>query len=62
MTTTTVESSGGIDLLGYVTETVRQAIEAGLIKTTSLDEFEQEVELREGNDLEDYLQDLWDNI
>ena len=62
MYTNISEGAGGFDLLAHVTETVRKAIEVGLIKSTSLYEFDQEVEIRENNDLEDYLQDLWDNI
>lgn len=53
---------GGLDLLSYVTETVRQAIEAGLINTISLYEFDQRIDELDGNEKEDYLQDLWDNI
>lgn len=62
MHSTFEEGTRSFDLLGHVTQTVRKAIEIGLIKTTSLYEFDQDVETLEGNDLEDYLQDLWDNI
>lgn len=62
MDTTFDAGAGGLDLLAYVTQTVRKAIEFGLIKSTSLASFDAYVETLEGNELEDYLQDLWDNI
>lgn len=62
MHTTINEGVGGLDLLAHVTETVRKAIEFGLIKTVSLYEFDQSIDDLDGNELEDYLQDLWDNI
>ena len=58
----TTLDEGGFDLLDHVTETVRKAIEFGLIKSTSLYEFDAQVETLENNELEDYLQDLWDNL
>ena len=62
MDTTLYEGAGELDLLAHVTETVRKAIEIGLIKTVSLHEFDQRIDDLDGNELEDYLQDLWDNI
>lgn len=62
MDTIITDGTGRFDLLGYVTETVRKAIEIGLIKSTSIFEFDLDVETMEESELEDYLQDLWDNI
>lgn len=53
---------GQFDLLGSVVLIVRESIEAGLITSTDLTEFDEQIELLEGNELEDYLQDLWDNL
>lgn len=54
--------SGGFDLMGDIVGIVRDAIEAGLIKSESLYDFDATIQELSGSELEDYLQNLWDNL
>lgn len=53
-------TSASFDLLGEVIQIVREAIEAGLITSETVEEFDDTVKELNGPDLEDYLQHLWD--
>lgn len=55
-------ASGGFDLLSDIISTVRDAVSAGLITTVTVEEFDEDISELTGNDLEDYIQELWDNI
>lgn len=50
------------DLQEEIIQIVREAIEAGLINTTTIEEFEAYVATLQDEALEDYIQELWDNI
>lgn len=49
-----------LDLLPAVVFIVRKSVEQGLTHET-LDEFDQNVSSLKGNELETYLQNLWDD-
>lgn len=51
-----------MDCMTEIVEIVRDAISAGLIKSESVEHFDDAVAALRGNDLEDYLQNLWDNL
>lgn len=50
------------DLMPEIVRIVRDAIQDGLIKSERIRTFNYKVKTLKGNDLEDYIQDLWDNF
>lgn len=50
------------DLLGPITQIVRDAIADGLILSDNLVDFDRTVKVLKGPELEDYLQRLWDEL
>lgn len=45
-----------------IIEIVRDAINASLIPSETVEHFDDAVRSLKGNDLEDYLQNLWDHL
>lgn len=54
-------TGAGFDPLPEIVSIVRDAIKDGLIDEP-LETFEQELRLRSGTELEDYIQTTWDKI
>lgn len=50
------------DLMPEIIRIVRDAIQDGLIRTERLKTFNNKIKTLKGNELEDYLQKLWDQI
>lgn len=50
------------DLLPNLAQVCREAIEAGLIETITLEDYDRDVKELSGPDLEDYIQEIWDNL
>lgn len=51
-----------MDLMPQIKRIVRDAIKDGLIRSERLDVYDHKVKTLKGNDLEDYLQKLWDQV
>jgi hypothetical protein len=51
-----------MDLMPQIKRIVRDAIQDGLIKSETLREFDRKVKTLKGNQLEDYIQELWDKL
>jgi hypothetical protein len=51
-----------MDLMPQIKRIVRDAIQDGLIRSTTVREFDATVKRLKGKDLEDYLQRLWDEL
>lgn len=49
-----------LDHQDHIIQIIHDAIQDGLFKGVKLKKFRQMVETLKGNDLEDYLQTLWD--
>lgn len=56
-----MNTTTNLDLLPAVVLMVRKSIELGLVPSETPDTFDKKVEELEGNTLEDYLQNLWDD-
>jgi hypothetical protein len=50
------------DLQGEIIRIVRDAIQDGLIRTERLRTFNKKIKTLKGSELEDYLQNLWDQV
>lgn len=50
------------DPLNEIKDIVRSSIQAGLIQSATIDEFEEKLSELDGYPLESYLQTLWDEI
>jgi hypothetical protein len=50
------------DLLPQIATITRDAIRDGLITETTVYEFDTQVAVRNGPELEDYIQALWDQL
>jgi len=57
-----VSSKTSIDLMPQIKRIVRDAIKDGLIKSERLDVYNEKIKRLKGNQLEDYLQKLWDEL
>lgn len=57
-----VSSKAPIDLMPQIKRIVRDAIKDGLIKSERLDVYNEKIKRLKGNQLEDYLQKLWDEL
>jgi hypothetical protein len=51
-----------MDLMPQIRRIVRDAIQDGLIRSTTVREFDATVKRLKGKDLENYLQRLWDEL
>lgn len=51
-----------MDLMPQIKRIVRDAIQDGLIRSTTVRDFDATVKRLKGKDLEDYLQRLWDEL
>lgn len=51
-----------MDQITEICEIVRDAIEADLIPNETVAHFDDAVRFLKGNALEDYIQNLWDNV
>lgn len=51
-----------MDTITEIIDVVRDAIEAGLIKSETVESYSDTVANLSGPALEDYLQNLWDNL
>ena len=60
--TEVIRSKREIDLMPQIRRIVRDAIKDGLIRSEKLQMFDEKVKSLKGNQLEDYLQKLWDEL
>lgn len=51
-----------MDHMDEIIGIVRDAISDGLLKGETVEHFDDAVQALEGHQLEDYLQNLWDNV
>ena len=51
-----------MDLMPQIKRIVRDAIQDGLIRSTTVRDFDATVKRLKGKDLENYLQRLWDEL
>lgn len=58
----TQENGAELDLMPQIKRIVRDAIQDGLIRSVSLREFDHKVKTLTGAALEDYIQNLWDEL
>lgn len=56
------DSSTEMDLMPAIKRIVRDAIQDGLIRSTSIREFDSTVKRLTGKELENYIQKLWDEL
>lgn len=52
----------GFDPLPEIKDMVRSAIAEGLVTSIDLDEYDHQISTLKGQELEDYLQKLWDDL
>lgn len=57
-----IKEAKSYDLLPEIKGTIRDCIKAGLITNISLADFDENTRTMDGPALEDYLQNLWDEI
>jgi hypothetical protein len=50
------------DIMPQIKRIVRDAIKDGLIRSVSLKDFDHKMKTLKGNDLENYIQKLWDEL
>lgn len=62
MTETSTPQGGPHDLLPEIKKIVRDAIADGLLRSERLSDFDQKVKTLRGAELEEYLQQLWDEL
>lgn len=51
-----------MDDIGEIVDIVRDAIKDGIIRSETVETFDARIQNLSGNDLEDYLQILWDAV
>lgn len=52
----------GFDPLPEIKDIVRSAIAEGFITSVSVEEYDHQVKTLKGQELEDYIQKLWDDL
>lgn len=58
----TIALREGFDPLPEIKEIVRSAIADGFITSVSIEEYDHNVKTLKGQELEDYIQKLWDDL
>jgi len=60
--TEVIRSKREMDLMPQIRRIVRDAIKDGLLRSEKLQVFDEKVKRLKGNQLEEYLQKLWDEL
>jgi len=60
--TEVIRSKRELDLMPQIRRIVRDAIKDGLLRSEKLQVFDEKVKSLKGNQLEEYLQKLWDEL